>query len=243
MNHSIVFGDGTLYPAGDRKEGQFKGIDTYKDWFLIPATRPTIAMPGIESKFVSIPGRDGTIDLSDYLRERPAYGDRGGSFTFNVENDNEFWMTIYPKIVNTLHGKRFKMVLEEDDPDYYWEGRFTVSEWRSDSYWSTVTINYQIGPWKRRIRKVLDGMIWDTFNFEQDYDYDPWDLGHITVNGETWSKDIWCDGYPFVPEIKTLSGSPSVTFQGENGHAKYGFNRLTVSGTGTVSVNWRGGSL
>lgn len=200
--HSILFGDGTL------EDGKFVGIDTYEAWHLIPSSRPTIAMPGIETKYVTIPGRDGSLDLSEFLRkDRPAYGDRSGSFEFVVENDfdvdardEEFWMTIYPNIVNALHGKKFKMVLREDDPDYYWEGRFTVDKYEpGDGYHSTVTISYAISPYKRRIRKYSEGMVWDNFNFEKDHDYSPWNLGNITGN---YTCNIWGDGYPFQIEAK-----------------------------------------
>ena len=261
MMHSVAFGDGTLYPAGsaNHMEGQFKPTagDTYADWFLIPSSRPTVAPPGGQTKFVTIPGRDGDLDLSEWLRQgRPAYGNRSGNFEFYVENDHEFWMTIYPKLVNTLHGKKFKMVLQEDDPDYYYVGRFAVDSWKSDQNWSSVTISYNLEPWKRRIRKVSQKMVWDTFNFEKDYDYDPWGLGSLTVrNSRTLS--LWGDGYPWQPEIQVKNGGPFIiTFGGKTatystagltsgslGYAVYGPNTLTFSGSGVVSVDWRGGSL
>lgn len=253
MKHAILFGDGTLV------NGQFDGVDTYEDWHLIPSSRPTIGMPGVESKFVTIPGMDGTLDLSEFLRSgRPAYGDRNGSFEFYVENefdtderDGEFWMTIYPRIVNEIHGRRFKMVLKEDDPDFYWEGRFTVDKFEAgDGAHSTVSISYQVGPFKRRIRKNSQHMVWDNFNFEKDYDYDPWNLNSVTGDQ---SYSIWGEGYPFQIEATGLSGTTSVTFNGETktveqgqtalvGRAVYGPNTLSVSG-GTVKIDWRGGSL
>lgn len=249
LKHSIKFGDGTL------ENGKFKGIDTYEDWHLIPSSRPTIPPPGVETKFVTIPGLDGSVDLSQFIRkDRPAYGDRGGTFEFYVENDKEFWMTTYPKILNTLHGKRIKMVLNEDDPDYYWEGRFTVDKHEpGDGNWSTVSISFQVNPWKRKIRKAMDGTVWDNFNFEQDYDYVPWGLDNVSVSG-TWSKQIWGDGYYFPLEVRGLTGSVSVTFGGKTetvaageqksiGHAEYGLNTIQMTGNGTVRLNWRGGSL
>lgn len=252
FKHSVLFGDGTL------ENGKFKGIDTYEDFHLIPSSRPTIGSPGVETKFVTIPGRDGTIDLSEFLRNgRPAYGDRSGTFEFHVENDwdeeaqmEEFWMTIYPKIFNTLHGRKFKMVLHGDDPDYYWEGRLTVDKYEAgDGAHSTVSISYAVSPFKRKIRKYSEGMVWDNFNFERDYDYDPWHLE--SVSGGSYS--IWGDGYPFPIEATGLSGTSVVTFNGESqevkagktvnvGHAQYGMNSLSVSG-GRVKIDWRGGSL
>ena len=259
MMHSILFGDGTL------RNGKFIGVDTYEDWHLVPTSRPTIAMPGVASKFVSIPGRDGSLDLSEFIRaERPAYGDRSGSFEFYVENSydmssnpKEFWMTIYPRILNEIHGRKFKMVLAEDDPDYYWEGRFSVDKYEpGDGSRSTVSITYVLYPWKRRIRKISQGTVWDNFNFEADYDYDPWELDSYPVT-DSATLQIWGDGYPWQPEIKVKSGGPitvgfggktavvtgnSVT-SGEIGRASYGFNTMTLTGTGVVSIDWRGGSL
>lgn len=266
--HTVLFGDGTLYPVGsaEHQEGQFMPTvgDAYETWHLVPSSsRPTISMPGVETKFVTIPGMDGSYDLSQFLRkERPAFGDRSGSLEFTVENDfdvssrnEEFWMTIYPKILGCLHGKRLKMVLKEDDPDFYWEGRFTVDRYDpDDGFHSKVTISYALSPFKRRIRKLLDGMVWDNFNFERDYDYDPWHLEEVSAG---FAQNIWGEGYPFVPEVTLLSGESITVFFGDSGatyhsdgtvegtlgRAKYGWNWLEVSGPGTASINWRGGSL
>lgn len=257
FRHAILFGDGTL------QDGQFKGLSTYEDFHLIPSSRPTIGMPGVETKFVTIPGRDGTVDLSEFLHSgRPAFGDRSGTFEFVVENDfdpnanpEEFWMTIYPKLLNELHGKRLKIVLQEDDPDYYWEGRLTVDSYEADDgNHSKVSISYAVGPFKWRIRKTSEKMLWDNFNFEKDHDMDPLGLDSVTVSGTTKRITIWGDGAPFQLEVTGISGSPSVTFGGETatvsagstvkiGHAAYGNNVIKLTGTGKVSIDWRGGSL
>ena len=256
FHHSIMFGDGTL------ENGQFKGLDTYEDFHLVPSSRPTIAAPGVETKFVTIPGRDGSIDLSEYLRNgRPAYGDRSGTFEFTVENDfdiaekeEEFWMTIYPRIFNRLHGRKFKIVLREDDPDYYWEGRFTVDKYEpGDGNHSELSISYAVGPFKRKIRKESEGMLWDNFNFEKDHDHGPLGLNNVSVNGRK-TIYIWGDGYPFPLEVRGRSGEVAVTFCGETktvtsgqtqnvGHAGYGKLVIVLTGTGSVSIDWRGGSL
>lgn len=251
MKHSLLFGDGTLV------NGKFRGVDTYKDWHLVPTSRPTIAMPGIESKYAEIPGVDGSIDLSEFLRNgRPAYGNRNGSFSFEVENDHEYWMTIYPKILNFLHGKKFKMVLEEDDPDYYWEGRFTMDQYNpGNGDWSNVSISYNVKPFKRKIRKYSEGMVWDNFNFERDYDDTPVGMTDISVHN-SWTGIIHGDGFPFELEVAVLSGTISVLFSGMTasesisagttklvGHAVYGNNTVTLTGTGRVRLDWRGGSL
>ena len=99
---------------------------------------------------VTVPGLSGSIDLTEYLTSGPVYNDRTGSFDFYVMNGFESWLTIRQKIVEAVHGKRIKMVLE-DDPLYYYEGRFTFNEWKSEAQYSHVVINYQLSPFKRSL--------------------------------------------------------------------------------------------
>ena len=167
MYHSITFGDGSLYPAGHPKQGQFAGANTWEDWHLIPDGRPTVTQASPTTNYVAIPGReDGPIDMSEYLTGKMVYGDRSGSFEFYVDNDHEYWETLRMKIVDYLHGKEMKMCLE-DDPNYYYKGIFTFDEWKSESWNSKVVISYVLEPYKYRI---TDGgpWLWDPFNFETD---------------------------------------------------------------------------
>lgn len=256
MYHSITFGDGSLYPSGHEKEGQFMGINTWDDWHLIPAERPSVAAPGVSTNFVEIPGRDGAIDLSTFLTNRPVYGMRQGSWDFYVDNDHEYWETIRMKMMNFLHGKRMKVVLE-DDPGWYWEGRFAVDSWRSEPSNSRISINYQIDTYKKRI--LSDGdhdVIWDNFNFETDYDYYA-SLNNITVDGNIHEATITGNEYSakVYADVSVTSGNGvTITFNGVAtavassgtvylGKTVKGANPLSVTGNGTVTVHFTGGSL
>ena len=256
MYHSITFGDGSLYPSGHEKEGQFMGVNTWDDWHLIPSERPSVASPGVSTNFVEIPGRDGAIDMTTFLVSRPIYGMRQGSWDFYVDNDHEYWETIRQKIMNHLHGKRFKIVLE-DDPGWYWEGRFSVDNWRSEPSNSRITINYQINPYKFRLRSEGDeDMIWDNFNFETDYDYYA-SLNGITVNNTTYRTVFQGYDYPFRvwANVTVQKGNTvSLTLNGRTinqatsgdvylGKALSGNNKITVSGIGSATVHFVGGSL
>lgn len=257
MYHSITFGDGTLYPAGHPKEGQFAGTNTWDDWHLIPAERPSIASPGVATNFVSIPGRDGSIDMSTYLVNRPVYGDRSGSFDFYVDNDHEYWETIRMKIMHFLHGKRLKMVLE-DDPGWYWEGRFSVESWKSEASNSRVSINYQVGPYKRRISSEGDtDIIWDQFNFEADYDYYA-AMNGIVLSGTSVQVSFEGHDYPApVLVTVTITSGNQISASLNDGQAKVltssgtyqlgkavpGTNTVSLSGNGVATVSFTGGSL
>lgn len=250
MYHSITFGDGTL-----DKNGKFQGTNTWDDWHLIPSSRPVIASPGVSTKYVEIPGKSGAIDLSEYLTGSVVYGNRTGSLEFYVDNDHEYWETLRGKIINFIHGQELKMCLE-DDPNYFWEGRFSFNEWRSEPWNSKVVIDYVVGPFKVSIRENgADPVEWDSFNFETDYD---WSLvlQDVVVTGSKKTITIKNGRYPFKLNATMIgTGNVTVTFGGVTktltsdgqkeivGTASYGNNKLIVNGTGKVSFSFRGGSL
>ena len=157
--HSITFGDGTI------ENGKFIGTNTWKDWFLIPDDRPDVANPSVKTNFIEIPGRDGTIDMSEYLTGKPSFGDRSGSWSFIVDNDHIGWESLRSMITEFLHGKRMKCVLE-DDPGWYFQGRFQVKP-KSGQKNSAIEIEYVLEPYKYHILPN-DDWLWDPFNFETD---------------------------------------------------------------------------
>lgn len=247
--HSITFGDGSL-----TSDGKFAGMNTWTDWHLIPASRPTMAMPGFTTKYVEIPGRDGSIDLSEYLVKRPVYGDRSGSFEFYVDHEGEpDWIGLWRRISTFIHGQKMKMCLG-DDPHWFYEGRFSINEFRSDPNWSTMTINYQVGPYKYSIwRQGYEDIVWDTFNFEKDYHW--YVIFHeMVLNNETKSFTWEGSAAPYTIDVTCMIGPVSVTFNGSSrtfnsgesgsvGHAERLGNSLTVRGTGKLSLGFREGSL
>lgn len=156
MYHSIIF-----YKNDDFTSG----LNTYDDWFLIPTSRPVFNPPAVKTKYIDIPGADGVIDLTETLRKCPVYNNREGSLEFIVENGHKNWSDAYSTVMDYIHGQYVKAVLE-DDPEYYYEGRFFVNEWKSDKNWSLITLDYNLKPYKTNIHSTTEEWIWDTFNFE-----------------------------------------------------------------------------
>lgn len=237
MYHSITFGD----------------KNTWTDWHLIPSSRPAISMPSTRPKFVEIPGMNGSLDLSDILTGFPTFGDRSGSISFYVVNDYWPWQVAYETISNYLHGQRMRMILE-DDPAYYYEGRFKVDSWQTGADRSTITIGYTVGPFKIAVNSSSEPWLWDPFSFETGVIRN---YRQIAIDGET-SIDIDGRGQPVSPTL-TVTGSltMSVTRNGETTtfslvegtYQAYGFyiyegpNHITFSGSGTVTIDYREESL
>lgn len=141
--------------------------NTWDDWHLVPTSRPKFAMPPIRTNYVEIPGSDGVLDLSTALTGRTTYGNRQGSFEFLVMNDYGRWYDRYSDIATYLHGKEFQAILD-DEPTFYYEGRFSVNEWKSEKDWSRIVIDYNVSPFKKTLLSLGERWLWDPFDFEND---------------------------------------------------------------------------
>lgn len=167
MYHSIqiIPDDGTsvYQSAGSAK---LKGVNTWDDWHLIPASRPLFNPPGVRTNYIEIPGMDGILDATELLSGRPLYENRTGSNEFYVMNGYGSWAGRYSEIMNYLHGKKVKAILE-DDPFYYYYGRMTVNQWKSEKDWSKIVLDYDFYPYKMETRDPnADGdWLWDPFSF------------------------------------------------------------------------------
>lgn len=182
MYHSITFGD----------------KNTWDDWHLIPASRPFIAPPTPKTNVVEVPGMNGTVDLTETLTGSPTYDNRSGSFQFIVVNDYWDWTVAYSTIMAYLHGQKMRIVLE-DDPGFYYEGRFSVNQWASGKTNSSITINYDVYPYKRSLFEYdNDNWEWDPFNFDTDVIRSYNDLA--TENG-SYTLEIDSDPEPYSPTI------------------------------------------
>ena len=159
-----------IFKASGKSEGEltFNGINTWDDWHLIPSSRPLINPPGFRSEFIDVPGFNGSIDVSTILTGYPTYTDRSGSFDFYVLRDYDdyiSWSYTYSKIMEYLHGRKFKIILD-DDKGYYYVGRMTVNAWKSEKDWSKITLDYRVEPFKYSLVSSLEPWLWDPFDFK-----------------------------------------------------------------------------
>lgn len=132
--------------------------NTWDDWHLVPASRPLVNPPQVKSDYIDLSGVDGLLDMTTLITKKPTYQNRTGSWTFIVINkdqlpyDGEFvpWSELYSNIMGYLHGKSFHIILD-DEPGYYYQGRVAVNDWKSSKGNSTITLNYNLDPYKRSV--------------------------------------------------------------------------------------------
>ncbi len=107
------------------------GYDCQDDFGMLLASKD-IELPTVQTKFVEVPGRDGTLDFTEALSGRPAYYDRTIKLVFvTCKNiSHEEWPDFLSKIANAIHGKRLQIIFDED-PDYYYDGRCVNSKFET----------------------------------------------------------------------------------------------------------------
>lgn len=233
---------------------------------MIPTSRPVFNPPALKKKTIDIPGGNGVLDVSELLTGYPVYENRQGSFEFMVQNGHDEWFRRYSDIMDYLHGKSLRAVLE-DDPDYFYEGRYTVNEWKSDKNFSLITIDYDVSPYKKSIQSTTDEWVWNTFDFQHDLALTR-SFKNLIVT-EEWAEHQFIDDImgraPVCPTFTVETGTGGgvyIRFVNEHlgidieKHAPDGTRRYpefvfrgkapiiylkTVTGSGTVSIDYRPG--
>ena len=221
---------------------------SYDDWGLILSSK-TISPPVPKTNNVSVPLMDGTIDLTEILTEDIKYEDRNLKFTFSVVDKRKSWAEKISEIENYIHGKRMKIVCD-DDPAFYYIGRVSVDNWNSDSRVGKLVVNCTVEPFKYDILSSAVDWEWDIFDFEQGIINE---TGEMIVDG-TRTITLICRRKRMFP-IFTASAAMTVKFDGVTYNLPAGSNKiydiflcegkneLTFTGNGTVSIDYIGGSL
>lgn len=223
--------------------------NTWDDWHIVPTSRPKVNVPPVKTSYVDIPAGDGVLDLSTSLTDRITFGNRQGSWEFLVINGYGEWQERYSELLSYLHGRSYKVILD-DDPQYYYEGRMAVNEWRSEAHWSTVVFDYNFGPYKFPIDTTIDWM-WDRFDFTTMYMTGSYE---IPVNSQI-TLTVYGHSASFVPVITASEDGMSMYYKGKTFTFKKGVNinedisfnngpnEITLYGQGFITIENTGGRL
>lgn len=210
----------------------FGEIHSYNDLNLILAPfTPAPAQP--QTNFLKVPGRDGSLDLTEAHGE-VKYNSRDFQFLFTVHPDDG--MTFDDKVTqvsNALNGKRCKITLDRD-PEYYWVGRCVVDKYAQKKNQGQITVKATVDPYKLKQSATVHAVALSSS--EQTI---------LLENGRL----------PVVPLIECTDDDTTITFGSTtiklnagthkvlNIRFVEGFNELTVKGTGTITFTWQEGEL
>lgn len=221
---------------------------SYNDFGLILSSK-VISPPKPQTNKVTVPLRDGSIDLTEAVTDAVKYDDRKITFTFTVIDPVKNWANKISEVENYLHGQRLRIVFD-DDMAFYYTGRVAVNEFTSNRNIGTLVIEGEVEPFKYDILPSTVDWEWDIFDFDQGIINE---MGELIVDGST-TITLICRKKRMFP-VFTASADMTVTFEGETYNLKAGSqkvydiflcegeNELTFTGNGTITIDYTGGSL
>ena len=208
----------------------FDGLHSYYEWWLI-LTEKELKSPDIKTHTVEIEGSNGVLDFTDFFGA-VKYENRKLTFKFikaNIIPDG--FLSLYSLVQETLHGKKMQVILD-DDPAYFYYGRVSINEWKSNKGIGEIVIEVDAEPFKQSITETTISK---------------------SVSGSA-SITLVNDKMPVVPTITTNAefmidfGSyneafSAGTFQIPELELGEGNNQVYVEGTGTITFKYRKGRL
>lgn len=210
----------------------FGNYHSYNDFHLI-LSQKTIGTPSPKTETIDIPGGDGVLDLTEFFGE-VKYNNRPLTFEFSTIIPPEQFMPLFKIVQNALHGKKMPIILTED-PEWYYFGRISVSEWKADRNIGKLTIDCDCEPFKYKlsntvISKAVSGTESIVLTNSRKRA-----VPEVKIESESGIQIVYRDsniwdlgsGTYILPELELVEGE----------------NTVTVTGTGTITFTWLEGSL
>ena len=202
----------------------------HADYGLIVAPY-AIPMPEPQTNFVEIPGRDGTLDLSEAFGTI-RYADRVIPLTLYCRAPFDALISTFAADV---HGRRMNMIFDRD-PTYYYDARITVEDVERHAGYCELSLECRVKPYKLE-------------QFETAITVLPTGIATVTLTNTRM---------PVVPSI-TVSAEMTLTFT--IGGKDYSINlsagthiipslllmegdtEIEITGTGRITFTYRKGAL
>lgn len=187
----------------------FDGLyHTGRDWNLHFASLQ-IDEPDVQTYQLTVPGRDGILDLTESLFVRPAFLNRKITMNFWTEFDRDGHLQSV--LMNALHGKRMEFSLDVD-PGCYWTGRMLVHVQKTCPAITEVVITADCEAYKRFSLRPTGNILWDDVNFDRDILEN---FENIEIPSNTAKKISVTAGENPLSPVVTTTKNMQVTVNGE----------------------------
>lgn len=190
-------------------------------------------VPEPQTETMTIPLRDGFLNLTPMLSEEIHYNSRQITIGLELRSFRSDWEAYWSQLMRDLHGQEVK-VSRSEDPNYYYIGTAKVGPIQDHGSTAGVNITVEAQPFKRtesfveNVSISVSGTTTRTVHNKYMRGYPLWKASAsgmtVTLNGETWN-------------IPTTESDLFWMYFSE------GDNALTLKGSGTVKLRWRGGLL
>ena len=170
-----------------------------------------------KTKYVDIPGADGSKDLTEALGVGIKFSDRTIVWNFALYPGDD-WYTRQRTVSGLLNGCACSIVLDAD-PDYYYDGRLTVEKYESDKLLHLITVKAVCRPYKLHRFKTVRK------------------LGNMAAEATTIT--LQNDRMPVVP-LLTVGQTTTISFNDFTATVQAGQHKLLgvrlVEGSNTLTV-------
>lgn len=227
------------------------GKHTERDYGLEWMAPFTIESPEVKRHNVEIPFSNGVLDLTYFLTgDDVKYKNRKLKFYFDRAGNYSEWDIAVGRIRDDLHGKMCA-IIPDTRPDFVYYGVVTVDTEKEDLETSyDVIIEVDAEPYKYERYGSLEDWVWDTFCFEDGIIRD---YRNLKVEGTMMLK-IPGRRKKVVPVFECSEALKleygGLSYDLPAGRSKIldlqlgeGEHFLTFTGTGIVSLDYRGASL
>lgn len=212
-----------------------------------------IPQPKAKTNYVNVPGASGSIDLSEVYGS-VVYENRDGlTFTFVLRNDFDSWAAAVQSLAAKIHGKKCKVIVD-NDRNYYYVCRLAIDYEKSRKAVGTITISGSAEPFKYDIFASDERWEWDPFDFERGVIRELIDMqitatvNTVTIPGATnYRTPVFVvtksNNLKFTHNNRTYDLSKPGTYRFPAVRVGDESLTLTFTGTGTLTVKFRGAYL
>lgn len=225
----------------------FDEYNTFSD-FNLYVEKLEITEAEIKIETVDIPGADGELDFSYSLTGEAKFKNRKINITC-ANLKRYFTLQEYSRIQNAIHGKRMQIRLSKD-LSFYYVGKVSVSKYEANGLIREVLIECDVEPYKYDLTSSDEDWLWDPFSFEDGIINETKDLNvngelEITIIGRRQKvvPKFVCDNPLQLIFNGTTYNLSSGTSYSPDIEICEGENVLKFVGNGTVTIEYRGGSL
>lgn len=209
---------------------KFGDKHSFDDWGLV-LTEKLLGLPEPKISGIAIEGADGEVDTTEVLSGEVKFTNRNLTFKFTMTDKYEDYHDKVTEIANYLHGRKMRIILDEDDLCYYY-GRCAINEWLSDRRIGQIAISCNCEPYKYDLNETIIT---------------------ATVNGTTrlniyGKRKTVCPIITVLGSVTLVIGNETIKLsEGRNEildfYIREGDNLLSFIGNGTVEISYIGGEL
>lgn len=207
----------------------FGTYHSFRDFHMILKSKE-IASPTVKVRKIDIEGADSSLDYTDFFGE-PKYEDLTHKFEFSITVPQSEFLSLYSQIKNALHGKKMRIVLD-DDPLFFYLGRVHVSSFTTDRNIGLVSIECECEPYKYKLEKtVVRATVANTATVKLNNSRkravpEITATAAMTIAFGEFTRAVNAGTF-ILPELELVEGE----------------NTVTVTGSGTITFTWQEGSL